>query len=228
MSTANHRRLSGLLFILFPLLVQIPFTMLTINFSYPDVLREPAAQILTNFHAGGSGLILTWYVYALSILVFIAALAIFQRTHQKTLNSQLVGYTSAVIQLIALLRWTFLVPFLANDYVNATNDSTRESLAAFFTMQHNFLGVGLGEHIGQLTLALWTIMFIREVAQPRWLKIIGYVSAGIVLIGLSEHLGVVFGFDAGMFAEGALVGFMLWSVWMIGFGVVQLLAVRTK
>ena len=64
MSQNNFRKLTGLFFIVGAMLVNIPYTLLIMNFDYPDVLRLPTAEILTKFQAGGNALIYTWLAFA--------------------------------------------------------------------------------------------------------------------------------------------------------------------
>ena len=56
MSTKQFRQLTGLFFIIGAILVNIP-TLLIMNFDYPDILRAPVDQILTQCYAGGDALI---------------------------------------------------------------------------------------------------------------------------------------------------------------------------
>lgn len=219
----NYRRLSGILFICFPLIVQIPFTILTIQFNYPDILREPASVILTNFLEGGTSLLLTWYAYALSILIFMAGIFAYDRSTDRTSGASRlasrIGLISAALQLIALLRWTFLVPFLARDFARAADSSAAASIAALFQTQHNFLGVGIGEHLGQLTMVIWTILMIRSNGQHFVFRIVGYLSALLLFVGLGEHLAVALNADPGLLEYGALYGFILWSIWLVSLGI---------
>jgi hypothetical protein len=215
----NFRRLSGILFICFPILVQIPFTILSLQFNYPDILRQSPSVILTGFQQGGSSLIMTWYFYALSILVFMAGILAYDRSDTPHRTAGRIGLASASIQLIALLRWTFLVPFLARDFVHASDASTTGAIETLFTAQHNFLGVGLGEHVGQLTMAIWTFIMIRANGQHVILRSIGYLSALLLVAGLVEHLAVALDANPGIFQNGALFGFILWSIWLISLGI---------
>jgi len=45
-------------------LVNIPYTLLIMNFDYPDILRESTGHILTRYQEGGTGLIFTWLAFA--------------------------------------------------------------------------------------------------------------------------------------------------------------------
>jgi hypothetical protein len=60
MTTLPLRRFAGLLLILVPLAFTICFTLLQMLFEYPDILRQPTADVLTKFQAGGSTLIGVW------------------------------------------------------------------------------------------------------------------------------------------------------------------------
>jgi hypothetical protein len=54
MNTTATRRLTGLLLIIVPLAFTALFTLLQVQFEYPDILRQPTADILAKFQAGGS------------------------------------------------------------------------------------------------------------------------------------------------------------------------------
>lgn len=56
----------GLLLILGSIGVLVPYTVVTITFNYPDILRLDSAQILRQFHQEGPSLIFTWLALALS------------------------------------------------------------------------------------------------------------------------------------------------------------------
>lgn len=64
MNTYSYQRLTGTLFIIGAVLVNVPYTLLIMNFDYPDILREPTGYILTRFQQGGAGLIFTWFTFA--------------------------------------------------------------------------------------------------------------------------------------------------------------------
>jgi hypothetical protein len=55
----------GILLILGAIGVFIPYTILTISFDYPDILRQDPGFILTKFHEAGTGLILVWFLFAI-------------------------------------------------------------------------------------------------------------------------------------------------------------------
>ena len=53
--------------------VFIPYTILTITFEYPDILRQDTGIVLTRFHEGGSSLIVTWWAFAILGLPLLIA-----------------------------------------------------------------------------------------------------------------------------------------------------------
>ena len=49
-------------------------------FEYPDILRQPTADVLSKFQAGGSGLIAVWYALTLSAVLFIPLVVLIRRS----------------------------------------------------------------------------------------------------------------------------------------------------
>jgi len=50
------------------ILFNLPYALLAASFDYPAILRHPPAEVLARFAAGGAGLVLTWYAFALAAL----------------------------------------------------------------------------------------------------------------------------------------------------------------
>jgi hypothetical protein len=121
--------------------------------------------------------------------------------------------------MIALLRWTFIVPLLAKLHSETATLETKTMIETLFSIQHNFLGVALGEHIGQFTLVVWTVLMLRDRTDTGIIpSIVGWSSVVVLALGLLEHLTVVFPLQIGILVHGSLVGFMLWSLWIMAFG----------
>src|SRR4026207_481786 len=143
-------KIIGILLILGAVGVFIPYTVLTIIFDYPDILRMDPGFILTKFDEGGSSLILTWFLFALlGIPLIIAYILIGQKLENKLSFvrwATTLGVISGIVQIIGLLRWTFVVPVLANNFVTAVSEASKESNKMIFQTIHQFGGVLLGEH----------------------------------------------------------------------------------
>lgn len=215
----------GLLFILGAVLLFVPYTALTIIFDYPDVLRLDAGEILTRFHAAGTLLILTWFTFALVGLPLLGAFAMLGQQLESKVSyvrmATTVGVIGLVVQMIGLLRWTFVVPVLAKEYVNGNEVVQAASRAAFLTI-HQYGGVALGEHMGQLFTILWTVLMataMRGLAMmPRWMSALAYGASLIYLLAQLELLATVI---PGMpvWDLAGFVGSTLWLVWLLLVGV---------
>ena len=64
-------QITGALLIFLPIAFNVIFFLLQRSFEYPDILRKPTDYILREFNAGGNRLLLTWYCFALTGLLFI-------------------------------------------------------------------------------------------------------------------------------------------------------------
>lgn len=219
-------KIIGILLILGAVGVFIPYTILTIIFDYPNILRKDAGVILTKFHEGGASLIFVWFLFAIfGLPLLIAYVLIGQKLESKYYFvrwATTLGIISIIVQIIGLLRWTFVVPVLANDFVNATNETTRETTKIIFQTVHQFGGVLLGEHLGQLFTVAWTIMIAAAFNKlrlfPKWIIWFGYVSAGIYLLAQAELFATVIpSFPVWNLA--GFIGSTLWLIWLIIVGI---------
>lgn len=221
--TPSHRLAVGLALAAFPLLIQIPFALLAARFDYPDILRRPAAEVLERFVAGGARLVLTWYAYALCVVPFLATVIALPGTLAAgPTRSRLLlafGSISAVTQLLGLLRWTLVVPALARSYVApGQSEAARAALAVAFETQHRLFGILLGEHVGQMTLAIWTLLVAgTQSGVRRWL---GTAAAGLFLVGLGDGLATVLDIPAaGVITRLPLIAFVTWTLWAVQSGI---------
>lgn len=77
-----------------------------------------------------------------------------------------------VIQLIVLLRWTFVLPLLSRTFVESTDPVVKTAALVTFQMVHQLGGVLLGEHIGQLFTIAWSVVIAGRLshlkAMRRW------------------------------------------------------------
>jgi hypothetical protein len=222
------RVLTGVLLILTPIAFNALFTLLSVTFEYPDILREPTGYVLRHFDAGGSSLVATWYGFMLTavLLVPVAVLVHKALTREDTPYMAVAttfGVIAGVVQFLGLVRWPFLVPYLADTYIDpASSAATRESVAVVFQAFNHYAGVAVGEHLGYLFTGLWTIlvalaMFGSALPFRRWLALLGMVAAAGLLVGTLESIG----FEAA--ANTVVVAYILWSIWLALFGIFLLL-----
>ncbi len=209
-----NAKLTASLLILAAVLANVGFTALGSIFNYPDVLDEPAGKVLAAFR-DDQGAVSAWFsVLALSAAL-LAPIAIGVgrlSSHRAMRVAVRVGIAAAAVQVVGLLRWPILVPGYAAD-----------GNADAFRTASDILGTALGETLGYLLTATWTVLVIVALGRRyagRWFQVLGAVSALLVLAGVLSPLGLP-GIDTANF-----VGYVLWSVWLIAFGVVMLVHQR--
>lgn len=205
--------------------VFIPYTILTMIFNYPDILREDAGVILSKFHAGGSSLIFAWWAFAiLGLPLLIAYIKIGQQMESRFGFIKWVttlGVISGIVQIIGLLRWVFVVPVIAGNYVTTTDPVAQQIAKSSFQMIHQFGGVLLGEYIGQLFTIIWTIMmsyaFLKSRYFPKWVSWLGITASIIYLFAQTDLFATVIpGFPVVDMA--GFIGSTLWLLWLIILG----------
>ncbi|HSR20250.1 MAG TPA: DUF4386 domain-containing protein [Anaerolineales bacterium] len=227
MSTKSFRQLAGLFFILGAVMVNIPYMLLILNFDYPDILRAPAHEILGQFQAGGSGLVYTWLAFAWVGLPMLLGAIMLKRIlgaeqHPYLETATTIGVIGFVVQLIGLLRWVFVVPVLARLHADpAASAAAKETLAAVFLAIHQYGGVVLGEHIGQLFIIVWMSMISAILARSplfaRWVAWLGWIASGVYLLAQTELLATVIP-DFPVLDWAGLYGSLLWLLWTIVVG----------
>jgi uncharacterized protein DUF4386 len=222
MNDERLRRLTGLLLLLTPIAFNTFFTLLSMSFEYPDILREPSGYILRRFQEGGGELVATWYGFMLTaaLLIPIAVLVHKVMGHDATPYMGLAavfGVVAGVVQFLGLVRWPFLVPYLADSFLDpSSSDATKAAAAVTFQAFNRYAGVAVGENLGYLFTALWTALvahaMLRSPLFKPWLGWVGIVAALGILIGTLE--------PAGFEPAGNIVTFayILWSLWLIVAG----------
>lgn len=206
--------------------VFIPYTVLTIIFEYPMILRQDTGTILTKFHEGGSRLVLTWFAFAIAGLPLLPAYILMGKKLETKSSlvrvATTIGVIGLIVQMVGLLRWTFVVPVLSNEFVTATDTATKAAAIQSFKTIHQFAGVLLGEHLGQLFTIAWTILtsisFIKLKLVPKWVSLLGITGSLIYLLAQAELFEtVISGFP--VWGMAGFIGSTLWLVWLIIVGV---------
>jgi hypothetical protein len=220
--------ITGLVLIALPIAFNVVFFALGRAFEYPDILRKPTDHILTRFQAGGTRLIVLWYAFGLTALLAVPMALLFQQVFiedqpRLAAISGIVGVLSGLVQAMGLFRWTFLVPSLAAQYTDAsTTPAGRDAIAVVFNAFHQYVGVAVGEHLGYIFTAGWTIlislMMFSSPVFPPLLGMLGILSAAGILAGLLE--------PTGWKPAGAInaISYIVWSLWLIVSGVILLFA----
>lgn len=214
-------QLAGALMIAGAVLANVSFTLLGSSFNYPDILEEPAGDILRQFKADSGSISAMFVVLALASALLIP-IAWFSRKliaphrHRARQVMLVAGVAAGVVQVVGLLRWPLLVPHFADIVANpASTVAARADAIDSFKTIHTVLGGVIGEAFGYTLTATWTIAMVVGVARRpgRWFAPLGIGSAVLIATGLLEPLGLP---GAG-FAN--FIGYVAWSLWMIGYGI---------
>ncbi|MBN8571931.1 MAG: DUF4386 domain-containing protein [Ignavibacteria bacterium] len=222
----NKNKLTGWLLLLGAFGAFIPYTILTTTFEYPQILRQDVFTILAKFNAGGSGLIFTWFAFAIMGLpLLIAYVMIGQKLENKSSwvkFATISGIISIVAQMIGLLRWVFVVPVLGKNMAAANSEAARESVRISFELIHQFAGVLIGEHIGQLFTIIWTIIICIVIYKTKlfssWISGFGIISSVIYFFAHGELFSTVIN-NFPVWSLAGFIGSTLWLIWLIILGV---------
>lgn len=209
----------------------IPFTILTLRFDYPSILRQPASQVLMVFEQGGPDLVLTWYAYGLSALAIVPLSLAFAFGWPRwrewpaiAIGSAILGAMAGLTQAIGLFRWVFVVPSLARVATDPNASAAAKAAAvSAFDLMNLFGGVTIGEHIGQALTCFWVLLVVvvqwrakRRI--DRVAALFGSLTIAGIGLGLGEGLCLALGLDGSSFGLATSVGFMALTLWLLATG----------
>jgi hypothetical protein len=220
---------AAILLIAVPLAFNLAFGLLATRFDYPDVLRLPTDQVLAKFRQGGSVLVLLWWAFAMTAVLMVPLVVLLGRSLPGADGGLLavgtaIGVLAALVQVLGLVRWPFLIPYLAREADDPTADpARREAIDVVFQSLNRYLGVAVGEHLGYLLTGSWSVLVGVAIAQstaaPSWLGVAGLcVGAALILCSL-EFVG---GFERSgwILAEKLTpIAYVIWSLWLIATGI---------
>jgi Domain of unknown function (DUF4386) len=229
----SERTIAGIVLITTPLLFNAGFALLAQRFDYPDILRRPTHEVLERFRAGGTSLVLIWWVFTLSAVLF-AALAVLLAIATDDANRTVVvlglvfGVLASVVQFLGLIRWPFLVPYLARVSGEAEPGSPRaESVDVVFQAFNRYLGVAVGEHLGYAFTGIWSILagvaLVDSTVVADWLGAIGVILGPLFLLCSLEFVGRREGHGWRLAETLTPITYIGWSIWLIALGVALLI-----
>jgi Domain of unknown function (DUF4386) len=134
------------------------------------------------------------------------------------------GLGAALVQVLGLVRWPFVVPHLARLAADpAATPATRDAVEVAFQTLNRYLGVAVGEHLGYLLTGGWTALAGVALLQSELLHplfgVVGLLLAPLFVVGSLEFVG---GFEPrGWRLAGSLVplAYIGWSLWLLALGI---------
>lgn len=217
-------KLTATLLIVAAVLADVGFSALGAIFNYPDVLDQPAGHVLASFHDHHAAVSGWFVVLALSAgLLAPIAVGVGRLSTARAMRIAVpIGVVAAVVQVVGLLRWPILVPGYAADATGGSASAAAGARDAFGTA-NDVLGTALGETLGYLLTAVWTGLVVVALGgrfAGRWFGILGGAAAGLVLVGVLSPL------DLPVVDQANFLGYVLWSIWLVAFGVVLIVRER--
>jgi hypothetical protein len=127
-----------------------------------------------------------------------------------------------------LIRWPFLVPYLARAMAEpSTTPARKEAVDVVFQSFNRYLGVAVGEHLGFLLTGFWSILVGAAITQsavlPAWIGIAGIVVGAVLALCSLEFVGP---FERDGWKLAATVtpfAYIVWSLWLLAMGIFLLL-----
>ncbi len=173
-------------------------------FAYPQILRAPTAEILARFNADRPAIIAWFLVLTAAAACLIPVAAMLRDVHPV---APVIGVLAGLVQVLGLMRWAYAVPVLADA-------PPSPEVFTQFEVLHHYLGVGVGETLGYLATATWTLLLISAGFGPnRWHRVLGVVAAVGILAGVGEPAGVEIAGPLNF------AGYLLWSGWLVWAGI---------
>jgi Domain of unknown function (DUF4386) len=219
------RRVTGALFAVGALAFGAAATVLSSTFNWPDILREPASVVLPEFADGGTSLVWTWFAVAwtygiLLVPILLLPSVLGRRDDPVMRAATFIGATSVVLSVAGFLRWVFVVPQLAHDYV-AGDPTTKAAVAAAWTAQHQYGGALLGEHLGELLAIAWSValsvVILRSRMLPAWLGWTGLVVSALYFLNQGDIMSTAIP-DFPVADLAGAIGSTAWGIWVAVLG----------
>jgi hypothetical protein len=223
---------AGVLLVVVPIGFNVAFALLAARFDYPDVLRRPTGEVLAAFRAGGTGLVRLWWAFALTAALMVPLVVLLGQLLGDAdpglvAVATTVGVLAGVVQLLGLVRWPFLVPYLARaDGEAGVSEARREAIDVIFQSFNRYLGVGVGEHLGYGLTGAWTtltgVAMLQSAAVPAWIAVLGIVVGPVLMLCSLEFVGRHEPTGWKLAERLTPATYVAWSLWLVATGVAVL------
>jgi Domain of unknown function (DUF4386) len=222
---------AGVLLLALPVAFNVAFGVLAATFDYPDILRRPTHEVLARFREGGTKLLLWWWIFALTAAALAPLAVLVAQALDDASGTTLlivgatVGVLAGLVQLLGLIRWPFLVPYLAR--VDADPDASPAQREAVDIVFQSYLGVAVGENLGYLLIGTWTVLvgitFTQTTVAPGWLGIPAFVIGAVLALCSLEFVGPAERDGWKLAATLTPITYIAWSLWLVACGIALLL-----
>jgi len=167
--TKNDYSFTATLIVSQVLVSVVAFLVLMAVFQFPDILRESSAVRLDLFVKNKDVIIPTYYLLALTGImnVMIASLIfyLFEKKSAILVLALVFGVLTGIFQAIGFIRWSFLIPYLAN-----LQTSSSELIPILEGAFNRYAGMAIGENLGFVMQGFWTICLSMAFFQNKYVS----------------------------------------------------------
>lgn len=224
--SAALRRITSVFLFLVVISTATPYGILNVI----GIIDTPAAVALPLFHQQSTTVILAYYslVWGGLLLIPLALLLHAILARPTTVSMTLAttcGVLAGVMLAFGAIRWPFLLPYLANTYLDPhTSEATRAAITVVYQAVDQYAGIAVGEHLSSLFIGIWslliTIRLLRSPLFQPWIGWLGILVVGSLFISCLEPFNLNIG-PALLIV--LLVSRIGWALWLIILAVVLLL-----
>lgn len=194
------KQTTGIMLIIYFLLGMTCYFVLASAFQFPDILRVDGAERFEKFYQGKTIIVPTYYFWTFTgvILIVISVLCFSLSKEKKTYDYLAVisGILSGVFQILGFIRWVVFVPLLSRFYQDSI--FPKEQIFAIEQLANSYLGMSVGEHLGNLFFAFWIIFLSlrlkTETHSHSSISNFGIIGGFFFLLFSFESLGGIFSF----------------------------------
>ncbi len=208
----------------------VGFTLLAQRFDYPDILRRPTDEILERFRVGGTGLILIWWAFALSAVLFAALAALLAIAVNDAEPTVVVlgrrvrrARVGGPVPRPDPLAVPGSLPGSGRPPAPLPAHQRAESVDIVFQSFNRYLGVAVGEHLGYAFTGIWSILagvaLVDSAVVADWLGVVGIVLGPLFLVCSLEFVGGTRAPAGGLAETLTPITYIGWSIWLIAVGV---------
>ncbi|HEX5018702.1 MAG TPA: DUF4386 domain-containing protein [Actinomycetes bacterium] len=222
---------TGIVLIALAIAFNVLFALMAARFEYPDILRRPTDEIFTRFREGGVQLLLLWWLFGLTAVALVPTVILVSSQLGGAgwilrVTLTVVGILAALVQFLGIMRWPFLVPYLARTGLDG-DPAERAAARVVFQSVNRYLGVAVGEHLGYMFTGLWTLLVgvaaLEVSLVAPWLAIAGIVIGVVVALCSLEFVGPFEANGWKLAAQATPIAYVAWSLWLIGMGIALLI-----
>jgi Domain of unknown function (DUF4386) len=181
---------AGILFIAMFIMLNVANSILSSNFDFPDILRQPPKNALKLYQQNQPLIRPAYYLFTLTgVLMIPISLLLHRILSNKNpvllTTATTFGVITGIVQTLGFIRWVFLAPFLVNTYFDpSSSQATKDAVLVMQEAFNRYAGVAVGEHLGWLFTGTWLVLLGIFIAQNRARVLKPWMGYAIVSLGL--------------------------------------------